>query len=70
MAVQFFTGTTNMRIVYLSLLSPQSSCGFLQKEYGRKAVFCFRVNKSSYVSYVRNLYQGVSQYILIEDQLQ
>ena len=31
-------------------LSPQSFWPFRQKEYARKAVFCFRVNKSSYVS--------------------
>ena len=25
-------------------------------------VFCFRINNSSYVSYISNLYQGASQY--------
>ena len=55
-------GIRNLYAKHISLL-PQSSCGFLQKEYGRKAVFYFCVNKSSYVSYRRTLYQGTSQYI-------
>ncbi len=58
----FWVGTD---VIFLALgisLLPQSFWPFGQKEYAQKAVFCF-CNKSSYVSYVRNLYQGALQYI-------
>ncbi len=44
-------------------LSLRGSFTFAKKEYGQKAVFCFRENKSSARMYICILYQVESHYI-------